>query len=254
MSCIFFKFSDNYIKNPLEQFDLLHFIRCSFNGLYSILNISYTFLTVMLIIYIGLKTYKNGPLVLSFFLKSIYKLVQDIINKNLYLNKQIYLVNYLYLFIFILISNLVGLLPFSYTITSSFILTLFLSLSYFIAINIVLIIRNGWNSILIFLPNGIPYAILPFLFLIEILSYFSRLISLSIRLFANMMSGHALLKILITFAWTLVTGGSIFIIVSIVPWLVVTAVLFLEVLIACLQAYVFVTLLILYMNQSYTGH
>lgn len=102
-------------------------------------------------------------------------------------------------FLFILVSNLVGVMPFGFTITSHLILTIFFSLSLFIGHNIVGVFWNEEKYFCLFLPNNIPFIIIPLLVVIEFISYYSRIFSLSIRLFANMMSGHILLKILIGF-------------------------------------------------------
>ena len=91
-------------------------------------------------------------------------------------------------------------IPYSFTITSSFVVTLFLSLGFFIGVNIIGCLVHGIAILSLFLPGGAPVIILPALVLIEILSYFARIFSLSIRLFANMMSGHTLLKILADFS------------------------------------------------------
>jgi len=90
--------------------------------------------------------------------------------------------------------------------------------------------------------------------LIEAISYIARIFSLSIRLFANMMSGHALLKILIGFAYTLLKGSIILVVISIIPWVIVTAIMFLEVLIAFLQAYIFTILITIYINDVLNIH
>jgi F0F1-type ATP synthase membrane subunit a len=92
------------------------------------------------------------------------------------------------------------------------------------------------------------------LIFIEAVSYIARVFSLSIRLFANMMSGHALLKILIGFSWTLLTSGSAMILLAAFPWVIVTAIMFLELLIAFLQAYVFTILITLYINDVLNMH
>jgi F-type H+-transporting ATPase subunit a len=103
------------------------------------------------------------------------------------------------LFLFIFFSNLLGMLPYSMTVTSHLILTIFLSLGLFLGTNIVGICYHQERIFLLFLPEGVPVVIIPFLILIEYISYFSRIFSLAIRLFANLMAGHILLKILIGF-------------------------------------------------------
>jgi len=105
-----------------------------------------------------------------------------------------------YLFITIFLSNLIGLIPYSFTPTSSFIMTFFLALGHFIGINFIAATQTRWETVNFFLPSGIPTVGAPFLVLIEFISYVARVFSLSTRLFANMMSGHALLKILASFS------------------------------------------------------
>jgi len=95
---------------------------------------------------------------------------------------------------------------------------------------------------------------MPFLILIELISYIARVFSLSIRLFANMMSGHALLKILIGFSYALLGTGTVMMLLAAFPWLIVTAIMFLELLIAFLQAYVFTILITLYANDVLNMH
>jgi len=106
---------------------------------------------------------------------------------------------YYFLFLFIFLSNVLGMVPFSITITSHLILTLCYALSFFIGINIIGILYQQEKWFKLFLPEGVPLFIVPALFLIELVSYFARVVSLSVRLFANMLSGHILLKILIGF-------------------------------------------------------
>ena len=103
------------------------------------------------------------------------------------------------IFFFIFLSNILGMVVYSFTITSSLILTFFFSSSFFFGSNIYGFLLNLSNFFSLFIPRGVPVVILPMLFIIEIISYFSRVISLAVRLFANMLSGHALLKILLSF-------------------------------------------------------
>ena len=132
--------------------------------------------------------------------------------------------------------------PYSITLTSQILLTLVLALLIFGTITVLGIIEHKLHILNLFLPSGTPVAIAPFLTLIELVSYGSRVLSLSIRLFANMTSGHTLLKILCGFAWTLLCIGSLSSIVFLFPVLVICAVTLLEFTIAFLQGYVFVLL------------
>lgn len=187
--------------------------------------------------------------------KNLFNIVNSILNANTSLRRKEYFSILYFLFLFILLANMFGLIPFTFTLTSSFIVTFFLAATHFIGINIIGVYKNGRKFLDLFLPSGVPLVIAPFLVVIEFISYIAKVFSLSIRLFANMMSGHALLKILIGFSWTMlsVTGG-IFYGIAILPWIIVTLIMFLELLIAFLQAYVFVVLIAIYINDVVSHH
>jgi len=202
---------------------------------------------------------RTGTFIYTNFLVIFYLIYREVIEpavySNLNIKYQIYFPWFFYLFWFIFTFNILGLIPFSFAITSSFVVTLFLAGTYFIAVNIIGFNRWKWKLNNLFLPDGVPSILIPALVAIEFVSYFARVPSLSIRLFANIMSGHALLKILIGFSWVLLTSGeSLLLIVSIIPWIIVTLVTFLELLIAFLQAYVFMILTIIYTNDVINMH
>jgi F-type H+-transporting ATPase subunit a len=159
-----------------------------------------------------------------------------------------------FLFVFIYLSNIIGLIPYTFTLTSSFLITFYIAATYFIGINLIGVYRQKWYFVTIFLPNGALWHLAPFLVLIEVISHCAKVFSLSIRLFANMLAGHALLKILIGFAWSMCIVNPLFISISIIPWGIVTTVLCLETLIAFLQAYVFILLISIYLNDVLSGH
>jgi len=137
----------------------------------------------------------------EYILTSLFKLTQTILQDNIIQTKNSNINFIFFLFLNLLLLNVAGLFPFTFTVTSSFVVTLFFSLTVFLAANIMGIYRNGFYILSNFLPTGTPLFISPLLILIEIISYFSRIFSLSIRLFANMLSGHGLLKILIGFSF-----------------------------------------------------
>jgi len=179
----------------------------------------------------------------------------SVLKSNTTLRRNEYFSIIFFLFAIILLCNTFGLLPYTFTLTSSFIVTFFLAATHYIAINIIGAFHKKWKFANLFLPSGVPLVIGPFLVLVEFVSYLAKVLSLSIRLFANMMSGHALLKILIGFSWTMATSGNYFMLsVSVTPWLLVTGILFLEGLIAFLQAYVFVILVAIYLNDVVDMH
>lgn len=155
------------------------------------------------------------------------------------------------LFLFILVSNIVGMVPFSFTITSHIFQTFSLGLAVTIAITIVGFFYHGVNFFSLFLPQGAPKVLSPLLVFIEVVSYISRAFSLSIRLFANMMSGHTLLNIMTGFILKMFSKSFFLMLVAFLPFLIICAIILLEVGIAVLQAYVFMVLFCIYLNDAY---
>ena len=152
------------------------------------------------------------------------------------------------LFFFVLLSNLIGLIPSSFTLTSHIVLTFMLGFSTVVGLTILGFQKQKAHFLHLFVPKGVPAALLPLLVLIEIVSYVSRGFSLAIRLFANLMSGHSLLHILLFFTTQLFTINFI---VGILTLALISAIFLLEIGIAFLQAYVFVVLISIYLKDSY---
>ena len=151
-------------------------------------------------------------------------------------------------FYFILFSNLIGMLPFGFTLTAHISITLFLALSFNIGFIILGFYKHGLNFLYLFVPSGTPSVLLPLIVVIEVVSYLIRTLSLSVRLFANMMAGHCLLYVISSFAFGILNTLGI---VAILPIAVVyVAIFILEFSIAVLQAYVFSILLCIYLNDS----
>lgn len=151
------------------------------------------------------------------------------------------------LFMFILFGNMFGMLPYSFTFTSHIIVTLALALTLFIGVTVLGFIKHGIGFFKFFAPAGVPVYLLPLLVPIEIISYLSRPISLSVRLFANMMAGHTLLKVFGGFVIQMSFFG-------VLPLAFLVALTGLELLIAFLQAYVFAILTCLYINDALHMH
>lgn len=147
------------------------------------------------------------------------------------------------LFSFILICNLVGMLPYSYTVTSHIAVTGALAIMVFVIVTTIALMKHGLHFLSFFVPKGVPAALLLLVVPIEVLSYFMRPISHSVRLFANMTAGHTMLKVFGTF----VVQMGIF---GVVPFALIVALTGLEVAIAGLQAYVFTILTCLYLNDA----
>ena len=154
------------------------------------------------------------------------------------------------LFLFILVSNLVGMSLYSFTLTSHVTIAFTLSFSFFIAIVTTGIYIQKAAFVNTFIPSGAPKALKPFIIGIEILSYFSRPFSLGIRLFANLMAGHTLLAILANFTFLISKKN---IIITLLPFILIVLIVGLEAMIAALQAYVFTVLVCIYLNDSIHG-
>lgn len=152
------------------------------------------------------------------------------------------------LFMFILFCNLLGMVPYSFTVTSHIIVTFALALVVFLGVTVIGFIRHGAHFLKLFVPSGVPLALLPLLVVIEVLSYLIRPVSLSVRLFANMLAGHTMLKVFGGFVVALgVIGGW-------APLAFVVALTGLEIGIAILQAYVFAILTCIYLNDAINLH
>ena len=133
-------------------------------------------------------------------------------------------------------------------------MTFGLSVSIFIAVTIIGFQIHGLHFFSFLLPPGAPLALAPFLVVIELVSYGFRAISLGVRLFANMMAGHTLVKILSGFAWSILLLDGVLKCAASIPFLVVFALMFLEIGVACLQAYVFTILTCIYLNDAIHLH
>ena len=152
------------------------------------------------------------------------------------------------LFLFVLVANLLGMLPYSFTVTSHIIVTFALAFFIFIGVTIVGFAKHGISYLKLFVPSGGPIFLLPLIIVIEVISYLSRPVSLSVRLFANMMAGHTMLKVFGGFVVSLgILGGWL-------PLGFAVALTGLELLVAFIQAYVFAILTCIYLNDALNLH
>jgi len=158
------------------------------------------------------------------------------------------------LFMFILILNLFGMVPYGFTVTSHIIITFALAAVVIGTVIVYGFMKHGTHFLGLFVPSGVPAWLLPLMVAIEVISFVSRPISLSVRLFANMLAGHIALKIFAGFVATLLTAG-FWSILAPLPLALTVALTALEVLVAVLQAYVFATLTSIYLNDAlHPGH
>jgi F-type H+-transporting ATPase subunit a len=159
------------------------------------------------------------------------------------------------LFMFIMVSNMIGIIPYTFTVSSHIIVTASLALLVFFTVLVYGFYKNGLKFFKLFVPSGIPIVILPLVVLIEIISFLSRPISHSVRLFANMLAGHITLKVFASFVTMLGAMGIVGWVGAILPLGLTVALTALELLVAFLQAYVFTILTCIYINDAiHPGH
>lgn len=248
------------ICSPLEQFSIVTILPLRFGDLF----FSFTNSSLYLLIATGLVsllfylvTVEGGRLVPSRWqsvVEMTYQFVGSLVEEQIGGEGRRYFPLILTTFLFLLSTNLVGMIPYSFTATSHLAVTFGLSLSLFIGITTVGFQRHGIHFFSFLLPKGAPLALAPLLVVLELVSYCFRAISLGVRLFANMMAGHTLVKIISSFAWTMLSLGGILGAASAIPVVIVFALTGLEIGVACLQAYVFTILICIYLNDAIHLH
>ena len=205
-------------------------------------------LLIILFLFVGSKEKKIIPSKIQLITEMFYTFVAKMINDTAGSKAKPYFPFIFSLFMFVLFCNMVGMLPYSFTVTSHIIVTLIMALFIFIAVTVIGFIKHGFKYLSIFVPSGVPAVLLPLITIIEIISYLSRPVSLSVRLFANMMAGHTMLKVFGGFVVSLgILGGWL-------PLSFSVALTGLEILVAFLQAYVFAILTCIYLNDALNLH
>jgi F-type H+-transporting ATPase subunit a len=240
-------------ENPLHQFTIERLIPIHIGGI----DASYTnaallmSVAVVLITSFVLLTTRRAALVPGRWqsvTEMLYEFVaHKLIDDNAGHEGRPYLPFVFTLFTFILLGNLLGLVPFSFTFTGQIIVTFALAAVVFIGVTLIGFAKHGFRFLGLFVPHGVPVVLLVLLVPIEVLSYFIRPFTLSIRLFANMMAGHTMLFIFAGFVTALGLAG-------VLPLAVDVALVLLEVLVAVLQAYVFAILTCLYLADALHLH
>lgn len=247
------------ISSPLEQFELITILPVTFwNFNLSFTNSSFYLIivTFVLVFWLSLSFYKSSilPSNWQFLFEEAYMLTLNVVRDNLHKKGEVFFPFIFTLHLFLLFCNLVGMIPYSFTVTSHIVFTFSLALSIFIGINIIGLRKHGIQFFSLFLPRGVPLIIIPLLITIEFLSYIVKVFTLAIRLFANMTSGHTLLKIIAGFSWTMLVSGGLLSFFHIVPLFLLLILIGLELAIAVLQAYVFTLLTCIYLNDVLELH
>jgi F-type H+-transporting ATPase subunit a len=176
-----------------------------------------------------------------------YQFIAKMVSDNIGKEGRAYFPLIFSIFMFVLFGNLLGMIPYTFTFTSHIAVTLTMALAIFMLVTIIAFAKHGFKFFSFFLPTGVPIVLAPLMIVIEVISYFTRPFSLSVRLFANMMAGHTLLKVIGGFVVPLGIFG-------IVPVAGLVAVMGLEFLIAFLQAYIFTILTCIYINDAIHLH
>ena len=243
------------IFSPLEQF-YFKFSLYEHNSYISSFIFGNTVFIYSIIIFFFIMFFFIKKNYLNFFLKiyvfNLILIFSNISKDFLVLKKKHFILYYLISFLVILNCNLIGIFPYSFALTSHIFFTFFLSLSFFYGLLIIAFRFKNVYFFSIFYPAGVPLFIVPLLVIIEIVSFFSRVFSLAIRLFANIMSGHILIKILSHFGLALFFAGfyNFFVFFAFLfCFLIIVAVFTLEIGVAFIQSYVFVLLKLIYMKE-----
>lgn len=243
---------------PLEQFEILSLLNLKIFSLdISITNfLIMQILSCLVLIFI---LFCNSAENFSFYYKPnswqklfevtfnvIYQLVSDVITKD----SETYLPVLVLLFNYILFSNLLGLIPYSFTATSHVITTFYLSFSVFLGINFITVEKYGFRSFALFLPANTQFLLAIILVPIEFVAYLSKPVSLGVRLFINLMAGHILIKIIVGFSWNLLLVENWVSILFLIPLLTLVILFGLELGVALIQTYVFMILVCIYLDDA----
>ncbi len=238
--------------DPLHQFAISPLFRFEFCGVdLSFTNSSLAVLVAVGLIFIlfacGLRKDGLVPNRLQAFIEMVYSLISQMITGNVGTAGLRYFPFVFSIFFFVLLGNLLGMIPYMFTFTSHIIVTFTLAMIVFLFVTILGIVLHGFHFFSLFMPKGVSVFLAPILIPIEMISYLSRPISLSVRLFANMMAGHTMMKVFAGFVVMLGSAG-------IMPMALNVILTGFEVVIASLQAYIFTVLTCVYLNDAVHLH
>lgn len=240
-------------KNPLEQFEIHPIVEFpAVAGMdFSFTNQSLWLLIVMglsiLLFTAGTRKHALVPGRIQMLSEMFYEFVATMVNDTIGPKGRIYFPFVFTLFVVVLFGNLLGMLPMSFTITSHIVVTAALAVFVLLAVIVMGVMHHGLKFFSIFMPNGVPLFIAPLIIPIEVFSFLIRPVTLSVRLFANMMAGHVLIKVIAGFA---VSMG----VLGIIPMGFNVLIIGFEILVALLQAYIFTILSCIYLKDSVELH
>ena len=238
--------------DPLHQFVVSSIFKINIGGVdlsftNSSLAVVVAVVCMMVIFGFGLRRKNIIPSRIQSLLEISYNLVSNLVSENVGKEGLKYFPFVFSVFLFVLFGNILGMVPYMFTFTSHIIVTFTLAMIVILFVTILGVVLHGVKFFTIFVPKGVPLFLSPFLVPIEIISYMSRPVSLAVRLFANMMAGHTMMKVFAGFAVML---GSL----GVVPILANVVLTGFEIIIAMLQAYVFTILTCVYLNDAVHLH
>ena len=244
------------MASPVHQFDIqplfgpthdvgapMHFLTFTNSSLWMVIAV----IVATGFMFLGIRSAKLVPGRWQSMVELTYQFVADMLRDNVGQEGMKYFPFIFTLFMFVVVGNMMGMIPGSFTYTSHIAVTGAMALFIFIGVTIIGFMRHGTHFLRMFFPHGAPIATAPILIPIELISYFSRPFSLAVRLFANMTVGHIMLKVLAGFVAALGVFG-------VVPLVAVAGITVLEFGIAFLQAYVFTILSCIYLNDAINMH
>ena len=249
------------LLTPLEQFQIISLIPITLFGLdFSFTNLM--LISFLVLIFFNLLIFFSSKNNGFFFIPHVWQLLLEILNElissllydNLNEEGEKFFPFIGLIFNFIILVNLIGLIPYSFTVTSHLIITFTMSLSIFIGVNLICINLYKSHMLSLFLPANTSFGLSLLLVPIEFVSYIFKPISLGVRLFANLMAGHTLLKVIIGFSWSMLVLENFMSYFHIIPLLLIVILFGLELGVALIQAYVFTILTCIYLNDSINLH
>jgi len=252
----------HFISSPLEQFEVTNLIGIN-APILGFFNLTLTNLAlysiVLLFLTLGLHFVSSNnrklvPSNWSIALESSFASINTMVRDQIGTANEVYLPFIYSLFFFIIIANLIGNVPYNYAMTTSLIVSLGLSVTIFMGVTILALSTHRLRFFSFFIPSGCPLGLVPLLVLIELVSYTARAASLGVRLFSNILAGHALVKILSTFLFQLMGSGIIVAIVMLVPFALFVGILGLEIAVSVIQAYIFCSLVCSYLKDAIDLH
>jgi len=247
------------MHSPVEQFTIKTLLQLELLGYDVSFSNSALFMILAVLVSVAYLTFamRNRDMVpgrLQASAEMLYEFISEMVRSNVGNEGRPYFPFIFTLFVFLLFGNMLGLIPYSYTFTSQIVVTFVLAAFIFVGVTLVALIKHGMHFFSFFVPPGAPKVLIPFLIIIEVISYFVRPVSLSVRLFANMLAGHTMLKVFAGLAVMITGAGGVAVAGSILPFLALIGLTGLEVLVAGLQAYVFTILTCMYLNDALHLH